>query len=360
MGAWFSKREHIKSPSELQAELEQLNEQMAQLEAREAALERARRRWVMLLLVLAFVGACVFALYWAVAVTPRDAAAYALLLAPCAALLVLVLLARRGINAAYRFFIARVRRQRDELKETGKRELDEHLKAIDFEKTQRLLMQYTSRFSDAKPNEPSTPVQRKTVAQQPVAPNTAPSKVGNAGAGRGAPVAQPRTPQAARPQPTPSQQQQLQQQQYEQQQFLLQQQHQQMLLQQQQQQQQQQQPLHAPYMPPVPQRVPRPVSATAAGPQTPARPTSMVDRTVAWLVGDDNNDEVTPTATPVRAQTSAVEATATTTTATTATTATATTEATATATTTTTEPEVTSAVPSNNSPTKLAETTKDD
>jgi hypothetical protein len=174
---------------------------------------------------------------------------------------------RKVINSIYRFFIGRVRRRRDELKETGKRELVEHLKAIDFAKTQRLLVQYKARFSD-KPEQPSTPVQRKP--PQPQAPKTAPPKPSAPPLAESvAPVQPLRTPQAAirpvhQPQPAPE-------------------------------------PPRSPYMPPVP----RPAST---GPivqrasvqqqqqqqqQQPgsAPPASFLDRTVAWLVGEGAEQE---------------------------------------------------------------------
>lgn len=183
---------------------------------------------------------------------------------------------RRLINASYRFFIGRVRRQRDELKETGKRELVEHLKAIDFAKTQRLLVQYKARFSD-KPAQPSTPVQRK---QPAAAPKTAPPKPSAAATTSvsAASVEAPRTPQPdARPQPQPQPQPP----------------------------QTQpapryvpQEPPRSPYMPPVP----RPVSADPHVQQNqqrvpqnaaqPAPPASFIDRTVAWLVGEGAEQEV--------------------------------------------------------------------
>lgn len=66
MGGWLSrnKRDHFKSPSELQEELEQIDVKMAELEAREASLERTRRRLVLLLLVAALAIIAVHSLRW--------------------------------------------------------------------------------------------------------------------------------------------------------------------------------------------------------------------------------------------------------------------------------------------------------
>lgn len=185
-----------------------------------------------------------------------------------------VWLLRRLINAIYRFFIGRVRRQRDELKETGKRELVEHLKAIDFAKTQRLLVQYKARFSD-KPQQPSTPTQRK---QPATAPKTAPPKPSAAATTSvsTAAVEAPRTPQPdARPQAQPQPPQTQPAPRYV-----------------------PQEPPRSPYMPPVP----RPVSADPRVQQyqqrvpqnaaQPAPPASFMDRTVAWLVGEGAEQEV--------------------------------------------------------------------
>jgi hypothetical protein len=66
MGAWFSrgKRDHFKSPSELQEELEQIDVKMAALESREASLERQRRRLVLLVLVLALIVFAFHSIRW--------------------------------------------------------------------------------------------------------------------------------------------------------------------------------------------------------------------------------------------------------------------------------------------------------
>jgi uncharacterized membrane protein YidH (DUF202 family) len=104
MGGWLSrgKRDHFKSPSELQEELEQIDVKMAELEAREASLERSRRRLVLLLLIVALVIIAVHSLRWYWLYYPPlidTLAAYGTLALP--AVLCIVLCVLRVINTLF-------------------------------------------------------------------------------------------------------------------------------------------------------------------------------------------------------------------------------------------------------------------
>ena len=57
---------------------------------------------------------------------------------------------RRLINRIFEFFIAKSRRKRELLKADGQKQLADHLAAIDFLQTQRLVNQFAPRFSDKK------------------------------------------------------------------------------------------------------------------------------------------------------------------------------------------------------------------